>query len=581
VRDFDHSAMRRNALLSLVLATVAALLFPAAGSAAKTFTFFGSGFGHGLGMSQWGAYGMALDGSAYGGILRHFYSGTDVKKASDPPATLRIGLTQARQKIHVKSISGPTTLRVGNRHDGPLVGKIPSGDEWTVRVHGKKYRVFDAQGDRVGGRDWGGTANDLFATYVPDGARVHVPEGGATYNRGYLEFNLYDCGDGKCQMRLILPVDPQGYLYGLAEVPSSWPQSALRAQAVAARTYAFSKAATAQHRKPCNCALYDSSLDQVYSGWNKESGIDGDRWVDAVDDTDEKVVVYQGNLIQAFYASSSGGYTENNENVWGGAPIAWLRGVCDPGDYTGANPNRVWEETFSASELKSALIPYTGSIGLVKSFANYKRGVSGRIESVTVKGGQGSAVVTGTELRAALGLRDDRVWINKNKNVTGAIRTKYDNLMCAPGLPKSKEFQDVGGNHQRFVVGTIYHTNVAKLTVWLRGAINDEYTEVGGPDGVLDLPMSSPIAITGVQGCAGGACRRVTFKDGRIYRKDSVGAFALWGDVLDAYLGAGGAKGDLGFPTSRVIEPGDGSSSATFEHGSIDCPSNGGACSVS
>ena len=380
--------MRRLALISLVLALAAALLLPATGSAAKPFTFFGSGFGHGLGMSQWGAYGMALDGSAYGGILRHFYSGTHVKKASDPPATLRIGLTQSQKKIRVESIAGPTTLRVGNRNNGPLVGEIPTGDQWTVRVHAKKYRVFDAQGDRVGDRDWGGTANDLFATYEPDGARVHVPEGGATYNRGYLEFNLYSCGDGACQLRLILPVDPQGYLYGLAEVPSSWPPSALRAQAVAARTYAFSKAANGQHRKPCNCALYDSSLDQVYSGWNKEGGVDGDLWVDAVDHTDEKVVVYQGSLIQAFYASSSGGYTENNENVWGGAPIAWLRGVCDPGDYTGANPNAVWEETFSAAKLKSALLPYTGSIGIVKGFANYKRGVSGRIESVRVNGGQ-------------------------------------------------------------------------------------------------------------------------------------------------------------------------------------------------
>jgi SpoIID/LytB domain protein len=572
--------MRRSAFVSLVLGLAVALLLPAEASA-KSFTFYGSGYGHGLGLSQWGAYGMALDGSAYGPILTHFYSHTHVKKAADPPARLRIGLTQARKKIRVKSIAGPTTLRIGNRNTGPLVGEIPAGDEWTIRVHLKKYRVLDAAGDRVGGKDWGGPANDLFATYEPDGARVHVPEGGATYNRGYLEFNLYQCGGASCVMRLILPVEPQGYLYGLSEVPSSWPQAALRAQAVAARTYAFAKADATQHRKPCNCALYDSSLDQVYTGWNKESGVDGDLWVGAVDDTDDKVVVYQGDVITAFYASSSGGYTENNENVWGGTPITWLRGVCDPGDYTGANPNRVWEETFTAAQLKSSLQPYTGPIGVVKSFANYHRGVSGRIETVTVKGGQGSAVVTGTELRAALGLKDDRVWIDKNKNVTGAIRAKYDNLMCAPGLPASKTFQDAGGRHQQFAVGTIYHTNAAKLTVWLKGAIDTEYGAVGGPDGVLGLPLSGTILIKGEPGCAGGACRRVTFEGGRIYRKASVGTFALWGAVLDTYLAEGAAKGHLGFPTSRVVEAGDGSSSATFEHGSIDCPAGGGACSVS
>jgi SpoIID/LytB domain protein len=572
--------MRRSAFVSLVLALAVAVVLPAE-AAAKSFTFYGSGFGHGLGLSQWGAYGMALDGSAYGPILTHFYSDTHVKKAADSPARLRIGLTQARKKIRVKSIAGTTSLRVGNRNTGPLVGEIPGGEEWTIRRHAKKYRVLDANGDRVGGKDWGGPANDLFATFEPDGARVQVPEGGATYNRGYLEFNLYQCGGGSCLLRLILPVEPQGYLYGLSEVPSSWPQAALRAQAVAARTYAFAKAAISQHRNPCNCALYDSSLDQVYTGWNKESGVDGDLWVDAVDATDEKVVIYQGDEITAFYSSSSGGYTENNENVWGGTAIAWLRGVCDPGDFTSANPNRIWEETFTATKLKNSLQPYTGSIGIVKNFVKYHRGVSGRIETVTVKGGQGSAVITGTELRAALGLKDDRVWINANKNVTGAIRTKYDSIMCAPGLPVTKSFQDVGGRHQRFKVGSIYHTNSAKLTVWLKGAIDTEYRDVGGPDGVLDLPISGAIAITGEPGCGGGACRRVTFKGGRIYRKSSVGTFALWGAVLDTYLAEGAAKGQLGFPTSRVIEAGDGSSSATFEHGSIDCSAGGGACSVS
>jgi SpoIID/LytB domain protein len=60
--------------------------------------------------------------------------------------------------------------------------------------------------------------------------------------------------------------------------------------------------------------------------------------VSAVDQTDGQVVLDAGQTIQAFYMSSSGGYTENNENVWGGTPIDYLRGVCDPGDYTTANP---------------------------------------------------------------------------------------------------------------------------------------------------------------------------------------------------------------------------------------------------
>ena len=107
--------------------------------------------------------------------------------------------------------------------------------------------------------------------------------------------------------------------------------SALKTQAIAARTYAFTKAAASQHRAVCDCALYASSYDQVYAGWDKEGGVDGDRWVSAVDQTDDQVVLNAGQTIQAFYMSSSGGYTENNENVWGGTPIDYLRGVCDPG----------------------------------------------------------------------------------------------------------------------------------------------------------------------------------------------------------------------------------------------------------
>jgi len=572
--------MRKRLLALVALVTLAALVPASPGSAAGSFTFYGSGFGHGLGMSQWGAYGMALQGWQTKGILRHFYRHTKVRDAADAPATLRIGLTQGRSRIQLEALGGRVTLRTEDRRDGPLVGEIPRGDTWTVRVAGSAYRVLDADGHRVGGQTWGGPARNLYATYEPDGAKVRVPEGGATYNRGYLEFNLYACGGASCDERLVLPIAPQAYLYGLGEVPSSWPMAALRAQVDAARSYAFAKAALGQHRTPCNCALYDTSADQVYIGSLKEDGPDGRRWVRAVNQTKDQIVAYRGSTIEAFYTSSSGGYTENNENVWGGAPVAWLRGVCDPGDYTSANPNRVWQDTFSAADVTSALRPYTGDVGRVRRFRSYQRGVSGRIETVTLVGGTGSASITGTDLRAGLGLADDRVWINSDRNVTGRIRAKYDSLMCAPGLPASPQIHVTGGLRQKFAVGAIYRNTDAGVTVWLRGPIYDEYTAVGGATGVLGLPTAGVVKITGVSGCAGGACSRVVFHHGRIYWKDGVGAHALWGSVLDAYVGDGGAQGDLGFPTSRVDRASDGTRSATFEHGTITCPT-GSDCTIS
>src|SRR5205823_5778394 len=152
-------------------------------------------------------------------------------------------------------------------------------------------------------------------------------------------------------------------------------------------------------------------------GWSKESGFDGSRWVHAVTATAKTVVSYKGTPIQAFFFSSSGGETENNENVWGGTPIPYLRGVCDPGDYTPQNPSAVWTSTLTAGTVTSALHPYTGGIGTITGFTSIKRGVSGRIISANAKGSKGTHSVTGQEIQAGLGLRDDKIWINSNKNV--------------------------------------------------------------------------------------------------------------------------------------------------------------------
>jgi Sporulation protein and related proteins len=102
----------------------------------------------------------------------------------------------------------------------------------------------------------------------------------------------------------------------------------------------------------------------------------------------------------------------------------------------GANPWKAWTLSFDTATLTARLRPYTGSIGTVTTFSHIVRADGGRIISAVAVGSTGSATVTGTELRAALGLPDDRVWINSNRIITGGIRTAYDGLMCAPGLPR-------------------------------------------------------------------------------------------------------------------------------------------------
>jgi SpoIID/LytB domain protein len=127
------------------------------------------------------------------------------------------------------------------------------------------------------------------------------------------------------------------YLYGIGEVPSSWPPASLEAQVIAARTYALGK--IGRIRSECDCNIYSTTVDQNFVGYSKEdekvNRIDyGILWREAVNrtfvDSESALVITQGGLpINAFYFSSSGGKTQNIKDVWG-SEFAYLLGVPDP-----------------------------------------------------------------------------------------------------------------------------------------------------------------------------------------------------------------------------------------------------------
>ena len=585
--------MLRRTSFVLAAALAAALLIPAVGGtpagAAGTFTFYGSGNGHGLGMSQWGAYGLAKMGWTHRDILTHFYDGTAVGTRDGLPEKVRIGLTTDRRHIHLTARAGPVRiwLRTGATHAS--VATIPKGQTWVVNTRATDYGIRDAAGALVGGHTWGGPTKNLELTYVPTGARVFIPEAdgiwgkGFAYGRGSIGFNLTSCGDADgCVERLVARLSLEDYLMGIGEVPASWPMEALEAQADAARTYAVYDILRDGIRSDCSCDLTDGSGDQTYIGYDRESGTAGGRWVAAVRATAGEVINYKGAVIQAFYAASDGGHSDDVQDVWhGGNPayaIPWLRAVCDPGEWTAANPWTRWTKTFDAATVSARLAPYTGPIGQVSALAGVVRGEGGRIVTLTVQGAGSSSVVTGAELRAALGLSDDRVWINSDRNITGAIRVKYDALMCAPGLPMSPERPVVHGAQQFFATGAIYRNDQRGLTIWLKGALDAEYRAVGAASGVLGVPIAGVTTIRPRSAACAG-CMRIGFVSGRIYAKDGVGAHALWGQVLASFLASGGAVGTLGFPTARVVIGTDGSQQASFERGTIACPANA-TCTV-
>jgi SpoIID/LytB domain protein len=215
---------------------------------------------------------------------------------------------------------------------------------------------------------------------------------------------------------VVLKLSMQKYLYGLGEMPASWPAAALRAQAVAGRTYALHRIRSyGQHRYPCDCALYDGSIDQVYVGDERRTGSGPwwGEWKSAVRRTRGLAVVRRGKPIQALYSSSSGGHTENNENVWGGTPLPYLRGVRDRFDGVDANPNFRWRVEMPWRKVAARLDRAFGTGRLAKISLVRPFGVSGRVTVVTAAGGGvriagsgGTVRVDGWALRSALDLKD-------------------------------------------------------------------------------------------------------------------------------------------------------------------------------
>jgi stage II sporulation protein D len=226
-----------------------------------------------------------------------------------------------------------------------------------------------------------------------------VPHGFPTY-RGLGYRGTLTISGGVSGLLLVNEVDLESYLSSVvgAEMPPSWPGEALRAQAVAARTYLLA-------RQPQNgSAQYDicaTERCQVYHGLGSEAASTRQ----AVSDTAGQVLVYNGQLIQALYSSNSGGMTESVEYVFGGS-APYLRSVASPGD--AAASVYQWTQTFSAADVQRAL--RADDLGALLGISVPTRSPSGRAVSLRLEGSYGSRDVPAVQARALLGLRSTLFW---------------------------------------------------------------------------------------------------------------------------------------------------------------------------
>lgn len=450
----------------------------------------GGGWGHGVGMSQYGAMGAATLGCDYATILTTYYPGTQLTELSGERDHVAVHLMKRGHEI---TTVRTTAAQFNGRDldwvacdlsgtDCRVVATQPAGTEWKVRPREDGTFVLFTGGDGLqcpvtdtstgqGTTDTGGTQTDTTSdgstqtdttsdgstqtdtttdstsqtdtttdqsqTVPPecrwrggdletrlrmmhDGTVIRIVEAsGRRVKWGFTEFDYSTINGGTTFVTEYVTGSEDGslgaldrYLRGLAEMPSSWHPEALRTQAVAGRSYAEATIRTRESvfgrhpvggyidRTECRCDLFATTMDQVYTGWDREEAETG-AWREAVDATAHEVLEYDGEVVAAFYSSSHGGSSEDVEHVWGTKipylpavdTSRWEAAATRSEDRPWGNTRDRWTRSFTADELAARF-------GLAEflSFEIEQRGPGGRPTRLD----GGGVVVTGRDAADAL-----------------------------------------------------------------------------------------------------------------------------------------------------------------------------------
>ncbi|MDI6689734.1 MAG: SpoIID/LytB domain-containing protein [Actinomycetota bacterium] len=409
---------------------------------ASDYIFKGHGWGHGVGMCQWGAKGMAEAGYSYQQILSHYYQRTQIE-SRNTEILIKIGVLTDQTSVEIRGVKANAGSGYFNIRDGSPGGNVIAtagpDENWKVQSNGLgQCQIFNPSGNLVG--TFPGPIYFAPFGYTPGDGNVGddtiLDVLGAHLYRGYLVVKLIN---GRLTVINELPLEQ--YLWGISEMPSSWHLEALKAQACAARTYALA-----------NLGKHGSDYDlcasihcQVYIGYEKESSYKGSNWVSAVGATRGQVITYNGNLIKAYYHSTCGGHTENNENVWGGTPLPYLRGV--PCEFCSVSPHHSWQVCMSAADVQGRLGSYVK--GDLLDIQITSRGVSGRVISANIIGSQGVTEVGGGSLRSHLGLKSTLIDSISHKIFHLWGNTYYGTAVAISkaGWPSSKVVILARGDH--------------------------------------------------------------------------------------------------------------------------------------
>ena len=302
------------ALISLTLTSQANATPP------KSFTFIGAGYGHGVGLSQYGAKGQALEGKTATEILNYYFPEAQVTPVLDS----RIISVNVAHQVPSLSLTIPVEDFFTIQGEGLIETATTPGASLS----------FAILNNLISGADT--SAKSWIVKWNNPNSVVTLNYGTTKFlvSHGYIKLRAVKAiGLGfRIEATNLLRLHDE-YLYGIAEVPSSWPAATLQSQVIASRTYALMRMNSI--KKACDCHVYNSKYDQAFVGFSKEGEARyGQFWKAAVDatavDADNGLALtIDGAPISVFFSSSTGGATQRAVDVWG-TDIPHLLSVPDP-----------------------------------------------------------------------------------------------------------------------------------------------------------------------------------------------------------------------------------------------------------
>jgi stage II sporulation protein D len=373
--------MRRQ---SAIVCAVLCLTGLAGGSARADLVIHGRGSGHGIGMSQYGAYGYALKGHRSARwILQHYYPGTLLERTG--PRQIRVKLREARRQTVLGA--SRATDAAGRR----------------LRLHQDRSYTLSVAGANLTLRD-----NSAHRTRALLHSPVTISGGRDVYLDGRADNGV---SDGAYRGRLVMSIagsrvlavntlDVEHYLYGVitSEVPSGWPFAALKAQAIASRTYALGA-----RRADSPYDVFADVRSQVYRGIRGESP----RAVRAAHASSRVVVTYHGHFAQTYFSSTSGGRTAAIDQVWDMPPLPYLQPVADRYDYL--SPFHRWRVRIGTRAAERRFKHHLRGRLLAVHVTSRTR--VGRVSALKLVGSKGTTRLSGAEFQRLLRLHSIWFWV--------------------------------------------------------------------------------------------------------------------------------------------------------------------------